>query len=156
MQSGRDDGDGRRGEGGAIVRFGALGPGASARRPLTVLVADADAQRARLLSGWLAPFCLVAVARSVHEAAGIIGQRTPDLIITDLELPGIGGVEFIQRLAQSPITRHILLMVVTSRRGIRDKLDALRAGADEYLIWPCGEDLLVQRVKLLSRFRRIL
>lgn len=153
MQSGRDDGDGR---GGALVRFGAPGPGANARRPMTVLLADADTQRAHLLSGWLAPFCLVAVARSVNEAAGIIGQRTPDLIITDLELPGMGGVEFIQRLAQSPITRHILLMVVTRRRGIRDKLDALRAGADEYLIWPCSEELLIQRVKLLSRFRRIL
>ena len=158
MQSGRNDGDGRSGgeSGRAVVRFGTLGPGASAQRPLTVLLADADPQRARLLAEWLTPFCLVAVARSVHEAAGIIGQRAPDLIITDLELPGMPGVEFIQRLAQSPITRHILLMVVTRRRSIRDKLDALRAGADDYLIWPCSEELLVQQVKLLSRFRRSL
>lgn len=153
MQSGRDAGDGR---GGAIVPFGAVGPGASARRPLTVLLADADTQRARLVSEWLAPFCLIAVARSIHEAAAIISQRTPDLLITDLELPGMPGVEFIQRLAQSPMTRHILLMILTSRRSVRDKLDALSAGADEYLIWPCSEELLVQRVKLLSRFRRLL
>jgi CheY-like chemotaxis protein len=151
MQSGRGDGDGR---GGAVIRVGALGSGADPRRPLAVLLADADPQRARLVAEWLAPFCLVAVARSIQEAAAIIGQRTPDLLITDLELPGMPGVEFIQRLAQSPITRHILLMVLTHRRTVRDKLDALRAGADEYLIWPCSEELLVQRVKLLSRFRR--
>lgn len=153
MQPGRGDGDGK---GGAVVRFGTLGPPVGARPLLTVLLADADNQRAQMIAQWLQPFCLVAIARSVHEAAAIISQRTPDLIITDLELPGMPGVEFIQRLAQSPLTRHILFMIVTRRRGVRDKLDALRAGADEYLIWPCSGELLVQRVKLLSRFRRVL
>ena len=148
MHQGRGGGDGR---GGPSSGYGAV---TGVRAPLAVLVVDGDAPRAQLLAQWLQPFCLVAVAPTVHVAASIIGQRTPDLIVTDLDLPDMSGVEFIGRLAQMPMTRHILFMVVTQRGSVRDKIDALRAGADEYLIWPCTEDFFVQRVKLLSRFRR--
>lgn len=150
MPTGRGDGGGRDkppSSYGAIV---------GVRPPLAVLVVDADAPRAQLLARWLQPLCLVAVAPTVHVAASIIGQRTPDLIVTDLDLPDMSGVEFIERLAQMPVTRHILFMVVTRRGSVRDKIDALRAGADEYLIWPCSEEFFVQHVKLLSRFRRVL
>jgi CheY-like chemotaxis protein len=130
--------------------------GSSTRSPLSVLVVDGDVQRSKLLTQWLQSFCLVAAASTVREAAAMISRWTPDLMITDLDLPDMPGIEFIERLAQMPVTRHILFMVVTRRRGVRDKIDALRVGADEYLIWPCGQELLIQRVKLLSRFRRLL
>ncbi|HEX6796141.1 MAG TPA: response regulator [Ktedonobacterales bacterium] len=150
MKSGRGDGDGR---GGPLAPYGAR---SGSRPPLAVLVVDPDAERAQLLAQWLQPLCLVAIAPTVHTAASIIGQRTPDLIVVDLDLPDMPGVEFIGRLAQMPMTRHILFMVVTYRGSVRDKIDALRAGADEYLVWPCTQEFFVQRVKLLSRFRRIL
>lgn len=152
MKSGRGGGDGD-GRGGPVAPYGSR---SGARPPLAVLVVDPDARRAQLLAQWLQPLCLVAIAPTVHTAASIIGQRTPDLIVADLDLPDMPGVEFIGRLAQMPMTRHILFMVVTQRSSVRDKIDALRAGADEFLVWPCTEDFFVQRVKLLSRFRRIL
>lgn len=154
MKAGRGGGDGAGdGKPGPLAPYGAR---SGARPPLAVLVVDPDPQRAQFLARWLQPLCLVAIAPTVHVAATIIGQRTPDLIVTDLDLPDMPGVEFIGRLAQTPMTRHILFMVVTSRNSVRDKIDALRAGADEFIVWPCTEEFFVQRLKLLSRFRRIL
>ena len=126
------------------------------RPPLTVLIVDGDAQRAQTLAEWLQPTCLVAIAPSARVAASVMGQRIPDLIVTDLDLPDMPGVEFIHRLAGGAATRHILRVVVSRRRGVLDKLDALRAGADEFIVWPCERDFFVLRIKLLSRFRRIL
>lgn len=154
MKTGRGGGGGTDdAKPGPLVPYGAR---SGARPPLAVLVVDPDAQRAQLLARWLQPLCLVAVAPTVQVAASIISQRPPDLIVTDVDLPDMPGVEFITRLAQMPMTRHILFMVVTRRSGVRDKIDALRAGADEYLVWPCSEELFAQRLKLLSRFRRVL
>jgi CheY-like chemotaxis protein len=130
--------------------------GRRGRRSLTVLVVDADAQRAQLLAEWLQPLGQVAIAPTARIAASVFAQRIPDLVITDLDLPDAAGVDFVALLARAPATRHILRMVVTRRRAVRDKIAALRAGADEYVIWPCDRDFLIQRVKLLSRFRRSL
>jgi DNA-binding response OmpR family regulator len=126
------------------------------RRSLTMLVVDGDAQRAQLLAEWLQPLGLVAIASTARIAASMFAQRIPDLVITDLDLPDAPGVDFIALLARAPATRHILRMVITRRRAVRDKIAALRAGADEYVVWPCDRDFLIQRVKLLSRFRRSL
>jgi PleD family two-component response regulator len=126
------------------------------RPPLTVLIVDGDSQRAQQLAEWLQPMCLVAIVPSARHAASIIGQRTPDLIITDLDLPDLSGIEYLAYLTRSPATHHILRMVVTSKRGVHDKIEALRAGADEYVVWPCDREFFVLRVRLLSRFRRML
>jgi DNA-binding response OmpR family regulator len=127
---------------------------ATPRGRLTVLIVDADAQRAHLLAAALQPGCLVALASTARVAGTIIAQRCPDLIITDLDLPDESGVDFIGRVHASSATGHVLVMVVTRRANVRDKIAALRAGADEYLVWPCDPDLVAQRVKLLSKLRR--
>ncbi len=126
------------------------------RPPLTVLIVDADGQRAQTIAEWLQPTCLVAIVPSARMAVSVVGQRTPDLIITDLDLPDMPGIDFVTHLAGVPATRHILRMVVTRRRSVRDKVDALRAGADEYIVWPCDREFLILHVRLLSRFRRLL
>jgi DNA-binding response OmpR family regulator len=143
-------------QGGGTRSFGPrVGGRGETRRPLTVLVVDPDNQRAQQLAELLRPTCLVAIAPSVEVANSIIAARCPDLLICDLELPDMAGAEFLAKLHATPATRNVLLMVVTRRQGIHDKIAALRAGADEYLIWPCEPEFFIQRVKLLSHFRRI-
>ena len=124
------------------------------RRPLAVLLVDTDSRRAHMLAAALQPACLVALAPSAQVASTIIAQRCPDLVITDLKLPDMLGIDFITGLRTAAATRHVLLMVVTRQAAVRDKIAALRAGADEYLVWPCDPGFVVQRVKLLSHFRR--
>ncbi len=74
----------------------------------------------------------------------------PDLVILDLNLPGISGLEICQavkRRAAFPI------LVLTSRNALRDEVQALGLGADDYLTKPCRRERLLARVEnLLKRF----
>lgn len=142
---------GRGGDAGyATPRTGVPSP---ARAPLTVLLVDPNSERAHVLAEQLRATCLVAVAGSAQAASAIISQRVPDMIVSDLDLPDVSGPDFLALLHSAPATRRVLLMVISSRQTIRDKIAALRAGADDYLVWPFEPALFVQRVRLLSHFR---
>jgi DNA-binding response OmpR family regulator len=83
-------------------------------------------------------------------------SRMPDLIVTELDLPDADGVQLIRSVHDSPVTRRVLIVVVTRRTGFRDKIAAFQAGADDYLVKPVDPDLLATHVLLVSRFRRVL
>jgi DNA-binding response OmpR family regulator len=138
------------GAGFASSRTGVPGP---ARAPLSVLLVDPNFERSHMLAEQLRATCLVAIAGSAQAASAIISQRVPDLVVSDLDLPDVAGAEFLSLLHNAPETRRVLLMVISSRQAIRDKIAALRAGADDYLVWPFEPSLFVQRVRLLSHFR---
>lgn len=121
-----------------------------------ILVVDPAPQRMQALVEKLraAPVFDVEVAASAHAAVNVITARTPTLVVTELDLPDAGGIEFVTALRNSHATRDILLMVVTTRGGIRDKIASFRAGADEYLVQPVNPDYFLLRVQLLTRLSR--
>jgi two-component system response regulator MprA len=118
-----------------------------------VLFVDPDARRAQELANALPQSSVIAIVSSVHAAMGALRLRTPDLIVTEFELPDATCEEFIAHLHNSAATQHVLLMVVTARAAVPDKIAALRAGADDYLVRPVDPEQFVMHVQLLSRFR---
>ncbi len=128
-------------------------PRPSIRQPLFVLFVDPDASRAEQLARILPQPVLVAFAHTAEEALRTIDVRRPDLVVTQLDLPDLFGVDLIARLHNSPVTRHVLVMVVTERAAVRDKIAALKAGADDYVVAPVAPDAFALRVQLLSHFR---
>ena len=94
---------------------------------------------------------------SVHEAEtlrqGLIdaGTRKPDLIILDLGLPDGDGMEFLRDLRG---WSNVPVIVLSARVGEQDKIEALDAGADDYLTKPFGVGELLARVRAASRRRR--
>ncbi len=94
---------------------------------------------------------------SVHETdtlrQGLIdsGTRTPDLIILDLGMPDGDGIEFLHDLRG---WSTVPVIVLSARVGEQDKIDALDAGADDYLTKPFGVGELLARVRAASRRRR--
>ena len=118
--------------------------------PAVLLVED-DPQIRRFLRATLPAQGLV-----LHEAAtaadGLTqaATRTPDVILLDLGLPDVDGIEFIHKLrawAATPI-------IVLSARGLeRDKVAALDAGADDYLTKPFGVEELMARLRVALRHR---
>ena len=94
---------------------------------------------------------------SVHETdtlrQGIIdaGTRKPDLIILDLGLPDGDGMEFLRDLRG---WSTVPVIVLSARVGEQDKIEALDAGADDYLTKPFGVGELLARVRAASRRRR--
>ena len=92
----------------------------------------------------------VRIAESAEGAFAIIDEWTPDLVILDVNLPGMDGFEFLQkfrRVSDTPV------MVVSARDSDEDQISGLGIGADEYITKPFSPKVLVVRVRAL--FRRL-
>jgi chemosensory pili system protein ChpA (sensor histidine kinase/response regulator) len=83
------------------------------------------------------------------EAAELVTQHGCHLVITDLEMPRMTGYELMAQLRQSPSTRRIPVMVVTSRAGAKHRDRALKEGASAFLTKPVQEDQLLAAVEQL-------
>jgi chemosensory pili system protein ChpA (sensor histidine kinase/response regulator) len=91
----------------------------------------------------------VKLAADGLEAAELVAQQGCHLIITDLEMPRMTGYELMTQLRQSPATRRIPVMVVTSRAGAKHRDRALKEGASAFLTKPVQEDQLLAAVEKL-------
>jgi len=91
----------------------------------------------------------VKLASDGLEALEIVTQTRCDLVVTDLEMPRTNGYELIAHLRQSPETRHIPVMVVTSRAGAKHKDRAMHEGAAAFLTKPVQEDQFLAAVAQL-------
>jgi two-component system alkaline phosphatase synthesis response regulator PhoP len=128
----------------------------SGRRPLLTLFVDADIVRPQALYPMLPTGTRVATVSSVQDALACIARQAPDLMVTDLDLPDGSGLELLNRVHRDPRTRHTLLMVMTSRAGIKDRIAAFEAGADDYVVRPVDPERFAVHVQLVSRFRQTL
>jgi chemosensory pili system protein ChpA (sensor histidine kinase/response regulator) len=83
------------------------------------------------------------------EAAEIISQIGCHLVITDLEMPRMTGYELMAQLRQSPTTKRIPVLVVTSRAGAKHRDRAIKEGASAFLTKPVQEDQLLAAIEQL-------
>lgn len=120
-----------------------------------ILIVDDDADiravvRVALESrGWV-----VTEAGNGGEALETIASRHPDLVILDREMPGMGGMQALERLRGDPRTRHVPVIMLTSRGSLDDRVGGLDQGADDYVLKPFEEAELLARVRaLLHRSR---
>jgi chemosensory pili system protein ChpA (sensor histidine kinase/response regulator) len=91
----------------------------------------------------------VILASDGLEAAELVAQHGCHLVITDLEMPRMTGYELMAQLRQSPATRRIPVMVVTSRAGAQHRDRAMKEGAVAFLTKPVQEDQLTEAVEQL-------
>jgi chemosensory pili system protein ChpA (sensor histidine kinase/response regulator) len=91
----------------------------------------------------------VILASDGLEAAELIAQHGCHLVITDLEMPRMTGYELMVQLRQSPSTRRIPVMVVTSRAGAKHRDRAMKEGAVAFLTKPVQEDQLTDAIERL-------
>ncbi len=78
----------------------------------------------------------VRVARTAEDGITLAVNEPPDLVLMDLQLPGIDGVEALRRLRGSPRTAGIPVVAVTAQAMKQDRERALRAGFDGYVVKP--------------------
>jgi two-component system KDP operon response regulator KdpE len=114
-----------------------------------VLVVDDEPQIARALRVALtARGYEVATAGNGETALELAAAASPDVVLLDLGLPGIDGVEVVRRLRAFS---SVPVIVVSVREGQVDKVAALDAGADDYLTKPFGFDELLARIRAALR-----
>ena len=122
--------------------------------PLVLVVEDEPETRRFYTEALTRSGFRVEQAHNGHQALEKAFATLPDLILTDIAVPGIDGIELCQILRADPRTAEILVLAITGH-GDRDYLDrALQAGADYVLIKPCEAELIVSEACRLLAERR--
>jgi len=118
----------------------------------TVLMIEDDAEGARLMKLTLGPRGYwVLVASDGLQGLEMAHANPPDLILLDLLLPGMDGLEILSRLRTDPRTADVPVVVISSRDRPTDQHTAAEIGADAYLVKPYGlAELLALLRSLLS------
>lgn len=119
-------------------------------KPVSVLVVDDDTSMRRALrTSLLAHGYVTSEARTGEEAIQEVTRRPPDLVLLDVEMPGIGGIETCRRLRNFAPQAGIVIVTVCDLE--EDKIRALEAGADDYITKPFSVRELVARLRALTR-----
>jgi two-component system KDP operon response regulator KdpE len=115
----------------------------------TILVIDDEPQIRRVMRSTLSTHgYLITEAKSGEEGVESARKERPDLVLLDMNMPGMGGLEAckeIRRSSEAPI------IMLTVRNAERDKVMALDAGADDYVVKPFGIEELLARIRSALR-----
>lgn len=114
---------------------------ADADKPV-VLVAEDDEELLRYTASVLQPTFSVLTASDGEQAYGLVRERIPDLVVTDVVMPGSDGFELLLKLRQDQLTSAIPVIMFSSRSSLDARLNALGQGADAYLPKPFDPDEL--------------
>jgi len=117
------------------------------KRPKVVLVED-DAQfRTVLLRRLQSLDCDVVAAEDGLKGWEVINTFQPDLIVSDLMMPGLNGYELCQQVKSTPKLNHIYFIILTARDSIDDRITGLDIGADDYIAKPINSKELLSRIR---------
>ena len=124
--------------------------------PATVLVVDDQPQNIRLLDAILSPrgYDVRAAASGEEALAALDGADADiDLVLLDIVMPGMDGYEVCRRIRERTETAYLPVVMVTAS-GNEQKIQALEAGADDFLTKPIDRSELLARVASLARIKR--
>lgn len=79
------------------------------------------------------------------------GKRPPALIVLDLMLPGMNGIDVCRKLRKDPSTESIPIVMLTAKAAERDKITGLETGADDYVVKPFSFKELIARIRAVLR-----
>lgn len=123
--------------------------------PARILVVDDDPKvRAVLERVLLKDGHSIETAENGHAALAAIARSAPDVILTDVTMPGMDGFELCQRLKMNVVTRLIPVVMVTGLSDRDNRIKGVEIGADEFLTKPVDPQELRARVRSLMRIKR--
>ena len=93
----------------------------------------------------------VSEAKTGDEALQLVKNNTPDLIILDVMMPGIDGIDTCQRMREMPKLKDTLIIFLTARNEDFSQIAGLDAGADDYVSKPIKPKVLLSRIKAIFR-----
>jgi DNA-binding response OmpR family regulator len=95
----------------------------------------------------------VALAANASQAMFMLKERTPDVVLSDIHMPGMSGIEFCKALRKEPETKDVYVILATGFDSQDMKTQGIASGADDYIGKPVRADELNARVRMALRIR---
>ncbi len=120
----------------------------------TILLVDDDPDILALLSDFLQKDYNIISAENGQEAYDKVISDQPDLIVSDVMMPVMDGIELCDKLRENFDMSHLPIILLTAKAGIEDRIAGLKAGADSYISKPFHPEHLKIRIEKLLQFRQ--
>lgn len=121
-----------------------------------ILIADDNEANCELLEAYLASVdCEVQVAVDGQDALDKVAEFAPDLILLDVMMPKFSGFEVCETLKKDPVTRRIMVLMVTALNERGDIERAVQAGTDDFLSKPVNQVELIKRVENMLKLKDV-
>ena len=128
----------------------------SIKQKPTILMVDDDSEILELLNDMLKPLYNIRFAKDGIEALQLLTNADIDLVVSDIMMPEMDGIELCNNIRQNFDTSHLPVILLTAKAEIEDRIRGLQAGADSYIPKPFHPDHLKIRIeKLLTRRQNI-
>ncbi len=119
-----------------------------------ILIVDDDKSNLRILSLILESDYEIQEANDGEEALLIAEKFKPDIMLLDVMMPGIDGIEVCQRIREDVNQRDCKIILVTAKTSLEDRLTGYDAGADDYITKPFEEDELQAKIRVFVRLNK--
>lgn len=118
----------------------------------TILVIDGDSKNLQILKESLekADFQVI-TSNNGNDAWTSIQSEKIDLIVSEVDIPGIDGFQFLEKLQKDPVGASIPLVFLTNRRNLEDRIRSLRSGVKDYMIKPLHVKEVIARLQMILR-----
>jgi len=117
----------------------------------TILVVEDTRSEMELMSHYLRESGYIVInADSAREALNKAIEQKPDVIVTDVVMPGMSGFELCRSLKKNPVTAEVPIIICTSKDQEIDRLWGMKQGADAYVTKPFTREQLVRAVKAIA------
>jgi putative two-component system response regulator len=117
-----------------------------------ILAVDDNLVNLKQINGQLSDSYRLMLAKSGEQAIKICAQERPDLILLDIEMPGMDGFETISKLKQSPVLSRIPVIFLTASNDAETEVRGLESGAMDFITKPFEKSILIHRIELHLRF----
>ncbi|MDX2128827.1 MAG: response regulator [Chloroherpetonaceae bacterium] len=128
------------------------------------LIAEDHQETRNLYRSTLKKVGSIIECKSGKEALQKIAEELPDIVISDVDMPGLDGFELCRTLKSNELTNHIPVILLTgSKTTVSQRIEGIELGADDYLLKPCDPlelraralNLIEQRKRLLEKFSQV-
>jgi len=128
----------------------------------TILIVEDNIELQQFLKDLLTPFYKIILAENGEEGFLLAKSKHPDLILSDIMMPKLDGIEMCRSLQKTPQTKHIPIVLLTAKNSTNSKISGLESGAIEFINKPFNTNELILKIKniitstehIISKFKK--
>ncbi|HEY5393187.1 MAG TPA: response regulator, partial [Hanamia sp.] len=123
---------------------------------MSLLIVDDDEQLLQYIRQVFEDKFVIFEANNGNEALALAKKNTPDIIISDISMPGMNGIELCKNIKSIPSLSHLPIILLTGSSSNEKQLKSIEKGADEYITKPFEKEFLVAKVLNIVKSRDVL